>query len=142
MPWAELIRKMASAFYNTSSHSLKDLRQSSEKLNILAETFARTLLQRHNTQKQISVFFFNETKDYRGVRVGFSRAKVSWSCIDSSRLYPNKMHGYQATVIMLRSMRTMSICVNSMTGMWRDMRVLWQRFGKSHGRYLSHDMSL
>lgn len=115
---------MASAFYDTSHHKLKDLRQSSEKLNILAETFARTLLQRINTQKQISVFFFNETKDYRGVRVSPIKARMVESCIDSSRLYPNRTHGYQATVVMLRSMRTMSICVSLRIGMWRDMRVL------------------
>lgn len=114
---------MASAFYDTSRHKLKDLRQSSEKLNLLAETFARTLLQWQNTQKQISVFFFNEAKSYHGVLVGPMNGRVVESCIDSSRLYLRRTHGYQATVTMLQSMRTMLICVSLRIGMWRVIRV-------------------
>ncbi|KAI1167164.1 Alpha/Beta hydrolase protein [Nemania serpens] len=65
-PWAKIISTMLSAIHETDTRKIKDLDQKSDKLKILAESFAMTLNQRIRDNKEIRVSFFHETKSLHG----------------------------------------------------------------------------
>ena len=67
--WAEILRRMASIFWESNRLKIKDLEENSEKLKILAENFAKVLLQRVTNQTAIYVYFFNETRKSYGQMV-------------------------------------------------------------------------
>ncbi|RSM09324.1 hypothetical protein CEP52_004134 [Fusarium oligoseptatum] len=68
-PWGKAISTMVSIIHDTDSQKVKDLKQKSEKLQILAESFASALHQRIRDKNEIRVAFFNETKKLHGVLV-------------------------------------------------------------------------
>ncbi|RSL58869.1 hypothetical protein CEP54_007590 [Fusarium duplospermum] len=68
-PWGKTISTMVSIIHETDSQKVKDLKQKSEKLQILAESFASALHQRIRDNNEIRVAFFNETKKLHGVLV-------------------------------------------------------------------------
>ncbi|KFH47803.1 Protein SERAC1-like protein [Hapsidospora chrysogenum ATCC 11550] len=68
-PWGKAISSMVSVLHKTDTQKVKDLDQKSEKLKILAESFASALHQRIRDTKEIRVAFFHETKKLHGVLV-------------------------------------------------------------------------
>ncbi|KAK2667209.1 protein of unknown function DUF676, lipase-like [Fusarium oxysporum f. sp. vasinfectum] len=68
-PWGKAISSMVSVIHATDSQKVKDLEQKSEKLQILAESFASALHQRIRDKKEIRVAFFHETKKLHGFMV-------------------------------------------------------------------------
>lgn len=68
-PWGKVISTMVSIFHNTDSQKVKDLDEKSEKLQILAESFASAMHQRIRDNNEIRVAFFNETKKLHGMLV-------------------------------------------------------------------------
>lgn len=68
-PWGKSISRMVSVVHATDSQKVKDLDQKSEKLQILAESFASALHQRIRDNKEVRVAFFNETKKLHGFLV-------------------------------------------------------------------------
>ncbi|KAI8716899.1 hypothetical protein NCS52_00984500 [Fusarium sp. LHS14.1] len=67
--WGKAISTMVSIIQGTDSQKVKDLKQKSEKLQILADSFASALHQRIRDNNEIRVAFFNETKKLHGVLV-------------------------------------------------------------------------
>ncbi|EEU38687.1 uncharacterized protein NECHADRAFT_83088 [Fusarium vanettenii 77-13-4] len=68
-PWGKAISTMVSIIHDADSQKVKDLKQKSEKLQILADSFASALHQRIRDNNEIRVAFFNETKKLHGVLV-------------------------------------------------------------------------
>ncbi|KAH6856020.1 Alpha/Beta hydrolase protein [Chaetomium sp. MPI-CAGE-AT-0009] len=68
-PYASVFSSMVSILHKTHSQKVKDLQQKSEKLQILAESFASVLHQRIRNDKEIRVAFFHEMKKMYGVMI-------------------------------------------------------------------------
>lgn len=67
--YMEVLRRMIDLFHNTNPRKISDLKERSEKLEILVEAFARRLRQRLSEGKELGVFFFSETLPTHGVLV-------------------------------------------------------------------------
>ncbi|RDW66546.1 hypothetical protein BP6252_10181 [Coleophoma cylindrospora] len=75
--YMEVLRRVIDVFHNTNSRKINDLKERSEKLEILVEAFARRLRQRLSEGKELGVFFFSETLPIHGhVIVPESNAKI------------------------------------------------------------------
>jgi hypothetical protein len=72
-PLAEVFSSMVSVLHRTHTQKVKDLKQKSEKLQILGESFATVLHQRIRNNKEIQVAFFHETKRLHGLLVSVQR---------------------------------------------------------------------
>ena len=68
-PLAGVFSSMVSVLHRTHTQKVKDLKQKSEKLQILGESFATVLHQRIRNNKEIQVAFFHEMKRLHGVLV-------------------------------------------------------------------------
>lgn len=114
-PWAKIISTMLSAIHETDTRKIKDLDQKSDKLKILAESFAMTLNQRIRDNKEIRVSFFHETKSLHGSLVGLPDDYACLLPFSLVRLFPNQTLEYRALGIMPPSTRTTPPCVSSPT---------------------------
>lgn len=83
-PWGKAISTMVSIIHATDSQKVKDLDQKSEKLRILAESFASALHQRIRGNKEVRVAFLNETKKLHGVLVSQPSLIIDPSGVDDS----------------------------------------------------------
>ena len=83
-PWAKTISTMLSVIHETDTQKIKDLDQKSDKLKILAESFATTLHQRIRDNKEIRVSFFHETKKLHGSLVGQQTTLLASQFLTSS----------------------------------------------------------
>ena len=128
-PWGKAISSMVSAIIKTDPQKVKDLDQKSEKLKILAESFASALNQRIRDSKEIRVAFFHETKKLHGFLV--SRQATYPSLLRQThlqspcRLFPNRTLGYLVSEITRLSTQTTPPCVNSPTRIALRTRVCW-----------------
>src|SRR5271168_4471546 len=83
-PWAKTISTMLSVIHETDTQKIKDLDQKSDKLKILAESFATTLHQRIRDNKEIRVSFFHETNKLHGSLVGQQTTLLASQFLTSS----------------------------------------------------------
>lgn len=67
--WANILHNIALAFVDTNKQNTKDLLESSDKFQTVAEAFADVLRKRDLEQRSIGVAFFIETLKYRGILV-------------------------------------------------------------------------
>lgn len=83
-PWAKIISTMLSVILETDTRKIKDLDRKSDKLKILAESFAATLHQHIKDNKEIRVSFFHETKKLHGSLVGRKTTLLASQFLTSS----------------------------------------------------------
>jgi len=113
-PLAKVFSRMVSVLRNTHTQKVKDLEQKSEKLRILAESFASALHQRIRDNKEIRVAFFHETKTLNGVLVvpelnaripGFGdHASIEANHEKMCKFADPEEPGYQSVVAAIRKM--------------------------------------
>ncbi|KAK4248315.1 Alpha/Beta hydrolase protein [Corynascus novoguineensis] len=113
-PFAKVFSSMVSVLHKTHTQKVKDLEQKSEKLRILAESFASALNQRIRENQEIRVAFFHETKKYLGVLVvpelnsripGFGdHASINANHSEMCKFSNPEDPGYQSVVAAIRKM--------------------------------------
>ncbi|KAL2193432.1 hypothetical protein P885DRAFT_45295 [Corynascus similis CBS 632.67] len=113
-PFAKVFSSMVSVLHKTHTQKVKDLEQKSEKLRILAESFASALNQRIRENQEIRVAFFHETKKYLGVLVvpelnsripGFGdHASINANHSEMCKFSDPEDPGYQSVVAAIRKM--------------------------------------
>lgn len=67
--WANTLQNIAHVFFETNTKNTKDLLETSDKLQRLAEAFPDVLRKRDLERRSIGVAFFIETLKYRGILV-------------------------------------------------------------------------
>ncbi|KAF5583303.1 uncharacterized protein FSUBG_13161 [Fusarium subglutinans] len=110
--WGKIISSMVNIIHATDPQKVKDLDQKSEKLHILAESFASALHQRIRDKKEIRVAFFHETKKLHGFLVvpernswisGFSdHSSINADHSSMTKFADEDSPGYQSVLAAIR----------------------------------------
>ena len=78
--YMEILRRVIQVFHSTNAKKIHDLKEKSEKLEILVEAFASRLRQRLSDGKELGVYFFCETLTTHGILVFLARPFIKMLC--------------------------------------------------------------